>query len=94
MYVANDLNTGSSSQAWSIPSPFDKKYLSFYLGWKVTEDELKEVAGFSNILHSPDDFLHPEFRRKCEAILQDPLKVKPGDCVDTFLYLKTRWKST
>ncbi|CAB3983394.1 Hypothetical predicted protein [Paramuricea clavata] len=56
-------------------------------GFPVTEEQLAEVAQHSGVLEIDNDFLPPEIRRKCEAIIPFPEKVEPSDCADAYLYL-------
>jgi hypothetical protein len=63
-------------------------YVQNILGWEVTEDQLKEAAFHSGVLDVEDDYLEPDFRARCEAIIANPADVKPKYCVDAFLYLK------
>ena len=57
-------------------------------GWDVSEDELKEVAQYSNVLDSRSDYLEPDFREKCEKVIPFPADVEPNECIDAYLYLK------
>jgi hypothetical protein len=61
------------------------------IGFPVTEEQLAEVAQHSGVLEIDNDFLPPEIRRKCEAIIPFPEKVEPSDCADAYLYLKQRF---
>ncbi|CAB4034280.1 Hypothetical predicted protein, partial [Paramuricea clavata] len=67
---------------------FPEEYGLEECGWEVTEDQLKEAAFHSGVLDVEDDYLEPDFRARCEAIIANPADVKPKDCVDAFLYLK------
>ena len=62
----------------------------FYVGWTVSEEELKDAAIHSGVLEVSADFLEPEFRAECERVLPYPDKVVPSECRDTFLYLKEK----
>ena len=62
--------------------------LCYFLGWEVTDEQLREAAFHSGVLDIEEDYLDQDFRARCEAILADPTEVKPKDCVDVFLYLK------
>ena len=63
--------------------------LSFnILGWRVTEDQLKEAAMHFQVLDVKDDYLEPDFQTKCAEAIPHPDEVKANDCVDAFLYLK------
>ena len=59
-----------------------------FTGWKVTEEQLEEVAQLSDVLACDDDFLLPEFRAKCEEIVPDPLALDDNDCAHAFRYLR------
>ncbi len=62
-------------------------------GWKVTEEQMEEAASMSGVLETSCDYLPPDFRRRCEEIIKDPLQVKASDCADAFAYLKHRFNS-
>jgi hypothetical protein len=62
-------------------------YVLNILGWEVTEDQLKEAAFHSGVLDVEDDYLEPDFRARCVAIIANPADVKPKDCVEAFLNL-------
>ena len=65
------------------------KMMSFVLTrWKVTEEQLQEVAQLSDVLACDDDFLSPEFRAKCEQIIPDPLALDVNNCAHAFRYLR------
>ena len=59
-----------------------------FTGWKVTEEQLEEVAQLSDVLACDDDFLSPDFRAKCEQIIPDPLALDVNDCAHAFRYLR------
>lgn len=61
------------------------------VGFHVTEDQLAEVAQHSGVLNIDNDFLSPEMRQQCEAIIPYPEKVEPSDCAKAFLYLKRHY---
>ena len=68
---------------------------SFHLspsGWRVTDEQLEEVAIASGVLSVGDDHLDEDFRQKCSQIIANPLEVKPDECIDAFLYLKDRFE--
>ena len=60
---------------------------SWFAGFAVTEEQLKEVAEESGVLDVPDDFLPGDVRTKCQKIIEHQ-DVKPEDCRDAFVYLK------
>lgn len=66
------------------------KMMSWFVctGWKVTEEQLEEVAQLSDVLACDDDFLSPDFRAKCEQIIPDPLALDVNDCAHAFRYLR------
>ena len=65
--------------------------LLYYIGFHVNEDQLAEVAKHSEVLDVDTDFLSPEMRAQCEAIIPYPEKVEPSDCAKAFVYLKGRY---
>ena len=62
--------------------------LFVFTGWKVTEEQLEEVAQLSDVLACHDDFLSPDLRAKCEQIIPDPLALDVSDCAHAFHYLR------
>ena len=59
-----------------------------FIGWPITEDQLKEAAVHSGILQVEEDFIDRTFRTKCEEIIPYPDRVEPNECKEAFLYLK------
>ena len=68
-------------------------YSYVFLGWPVTEEQLQEVSELSGVLEVPSDFLHQDFRRKCESIIPYPHEIEPEDCKDSFIFLKEKFKN-
>ena len=68
-------------------------YFRHKIGWKVTEEQLEEVAQLSDVLACDDDFLSPDFRAKCEKIIPDPLALDVNDCAHAFRYLRDNMPS-
>lgn len=66
------------------------KILCFHFtGFPVTEEQLEEAATESGVLNMTVDFLDPQFRAECERIIPDRENIKPDECTDVFLYLKS-----
>ena len=63
-----------------------------FAGYKVTEEQLREVAIHAEVLSVGDDFLTPSFREECERIIDYKL-IKPNDCKHAFNYLKEHFQS-
>lgn len=42
---------------------------TYFEGWEVTEEQLAEVAEFSDVLADNDDYLSAEFRNKIQECL-------------------------
>ena len=38
-----------------------------------------------------DDFLPPEVRAQCQRIIPDFENIRPNECIDAFLYLKSKF---
>jgi len=66
-------------------------YSNYITGLPVTEEQLKEAATQSGVLTFPDDFLEPEFRAECERVLPDSETIRPHECRDTYMYLKSNF---
>ena len=62
----------------------------YILGWKIDEQQLKEVAELSGILESSNDYLDSDFRDCCARILPDPQNLEPSHCADAFIFLRER----
>lgn len=65
-------------------------YLNCIVGWKIDEQQLKQVAELSEVLESNDDYLDSDFRESCARILPDPQNLEPSHCADAFLFLRER----
>lgn len=63
--------------------------LFVFTGWKVTEEQLEEVAQLSDVLACHDDFLSPDLRAKCEQIIPDPLALDVSDCAHASITSET-----
>ena len=48
-----------------------------FIGWPITEVQLKEAAVHSGILQVEEDFIDRTFRTKCEEIIPYPDRVEP-----------------
>ena len=62
-----------------------------FQGFPVTEEQLKEAAEESGVLNVPEDFLPPDVRAECERIMPDREDIKPEDCRDAYMYLKSNY---
>jgi hypothetical protein len=60
---------------------------SYFVGWKVSDEQLREVAELSGVLQVHDDYLDSVFRAQCERLLPDPSNLEPADCGTAFLFL-------
>ena len=60
---------------------------SYFLGWKIDDEQLREVAELSGVLQVHDDYLDSVFRAQCERLLPDPSNLEPADCGTAFLFL-------
>lgn len=67
-------------------------YSNYITGLPVTEEQLKEAATQSGVLTFPDDFLEPEFRAECERVLPDSETIRPHECRDAYMYLKSNFQ--
>ncbi len=74
-----------------VQNPVIHSILYYCIGFLVTEDQLAEVAKHSGVLEIDSDFLSPQMRAKCEAIIPYPEKVEPSECAKAFLYLKRHY---
>ncbi|XP_013403271.1 uncharacterized protein LOC106168664 [Lingula anatina] len=59
----------------------------------VTNEQLREVAEISGVLDVSDDFLEPDFRRRCERILPDIHEIEAKDFWRAYLYLKDNFNA-
>ena len=62
-------------------------------GWHVSEEQLEEVAKYSEVLETGSDFLREDFRAACENLIPFPERVEPGQCMDAFVYLKNNFQA-
>ena len=58
---------------------------------RITEEQLEEAATESGVLHMSDDFLPPEVRTECQRIIPDFENIRPNECNDAYLYLKSKF---
>ena len=58
------------------------------LGNYVTEEQLMEVAEYSEVLNIPNDFLESDFRERCINIIPYPERIENGEWYDTYIHLK------
>lgn len=73
---------------------FPENYGGENYGFPITEDQLEEVAELSEVLEETDDFLDPEFRKCCEAVISNVDTIEPADAANAYLYLKANIKLT
>ena len=64
--------------------------LKCILGWKIDEQQLKQVAELSEVLENTDDYLDSDFQECCARILPDPQNLEPSHCADAFIFLRER----
>lgn len=57
-------------------------------GFRVTEEQLREVADLSNILDGTDDYLPEEFRQECQRHVPNTEDIEPNQAANAYLYLK------
>ena len=55
-----------------------------FSGWPVTEEQLEDVAKYSEVLETGSDFLEEDFRKSCEDLVPFPERVEPSECMDAF----------
>ena len=58
------------------------------LGNYVTEEQLMEVAEYSEVFNTPNDFLESDFGQRCTNIIQYPERIENGEWCDAYIYLK------
>ena len=61
------------------------------LGNYVTEEQLMEVAEYSEVLDITNDFLESDFRERCINIIPYPERIKNGEWYDAYIYLKEKF---
>ena len=62
-------------------------------GVPLTEEDLLDVATYSEVLVDTDDYLQAEFRQECERHIPDPDEIKAADAADAYLFLRTNFKT-
>ena len=67
---------------------FSENYGGESCGFPITEDHLEEVAELSEVFEETDDFLDPEFRKCCEAVISNVDNIESSDAANAYLYLK------
>ena len=61
------------------------------LGNYVTEEQLMEVAEYSEVLNIRNDFLESDFRERCINIIPYPEIIENGEWYDVYIYLKEKF---
>ncbi|CAB3977777.1 Hypothetical predicted protein [Paramuricea clavata] len=77
------LPDGIPNHIYNFPENYDLREC----GWKVSDEQLREVAELSGVLQVHDDYLDSVFRAQCERLLPDPSNLEPADCGTAFLFL-------
>ena len=54
-----------------------------FSGWPVTEEQLEDVAKYSEVLETGSDFLEEDFRKACEDVIPFPERVEATKCMDS-----------
>ena len=62
-------------------------------GVRLTEEDLLDVATYSEVLVDTDDYLQAEFCQECERHIPDPDDIKAADAADAYLFLRTNFKT-
>ena len=61
-------------------------YSNIFIGFKVTEDDLRNAATHSKILTFGNDYLDSDFRLLCESFIQD--EITDTNYVESYLRLR------
>ena len=62
-----------------------------FLGNYVTEEQLMEIAEYSEVLNIPNDFLESDFRESYINIIPYPERIKNGEWYNVYIYLKEKF---
>ena len=62
-----------------------------FLGNYVTEEQLMEVAEYSEVLNILNDFLESDFCETCITITPYPEKIENDEWYDVHIYLKDKF---
>ena len=84
---SKELPTGVLNHIYFFP----EHYGGENCGLPIDEDQLKEVAELSEVLEGTDDFLDPEFRTRCEAVISNVDDIEPEEAANAYLYLKANY---
>ena len=79
-----ELPVGIPDHIYTCPD----KYGGTKCGINLTEEELREVAELSEVLHDTNDYLDHEFRYECERIIPNTDDIKADQAANAFLYFK------
>ena len=60
----------------------------------VMEEQLEDVAKYSEVLETGSDFLEEDVRKACEEIIPFPERVEPTECMEAFVFFKKQLPST
>lgn len=59
----------------------------------VSEEQLEEVAMYSEVLETCSVFLGEDFRKACEILIPFPERVEPSESMNAFQYLKNNFQT-
>ena len=68
---------------------FPEQYGGEKCGIKVTEEQLLEVAEFSEVLEENDDYLKPSVRQECQRHVPEANDIDPEDAKVAYLFLRS-----
>ena len=63
-----------------------------FIGYQVTEEQLRRIAQPSGVLRSDNDYLDPGFRTLCQNYLPNPHELRNDEWVRAYFKLKTDLK--
>ncbi|XP_074624109.1 uncharacterized protein LOC141882083 [Acropora palmata] len=81
-----NLSVGISNHIHNFPDQYGLEQC----GFPVAEEQ-EEAAFECGVLRMSDDFFPPEVRAECERIIPDFENIRPNECNDAYLYLKSKF---
>ena len=61
------------------------------LGNYATEEQIMEVAKYSEVLNIPSDFLESDFRERCINIIPYPERIENDEWYDAYIHAKEKF---
>ena len=82
-----ELQTGLPEHVYRCP----ERYGDEKCGIPLKEEDLLEMAQYSEVFVDTDDYLEVNFCKECERHIPDTGDIKPADAAIAYLYLRSNF---